>query len=65
MKLKHHIFRITASIVITIAFCWAVAVTNNNLWLLAEVLAFMGLCYLIIKLDEAHEYPDDFEEPKR
>ena len=59
MKTKHHIQRITAAIVLTVAFIWLIVETESWLWLGIWCLVYLFISYLIIRFDQAKEIEDE------
>ena len=63
--LREHLFRTVSSIVLTIGFIFAIIYTEKWIFIWLECMGFALLGGIIIALDAAICYPDDFEEPKR
>jgi len=51
--------------IINIAFCIAIAYTESWLWISAEIVGYLFIAYIVIAIDTAIEYPDEFKNIKR
>lgn len=60
--MKRHLFRIIASVIVFGGFILALAYTESYLWIGLECMGAALLSGIIICIDSAHEYPDEFEE---
>ncbi len=58
MKPIHHIQRIVSALILSASFIWAVISTESWVWIGMECLGYQFLCWVIIKMDESHEYKD-------
>ena len=63
--MKRHLLRCVLSIVLTLAFCVAIAYTESWLLITVEVVFYLFYAYIIIAIDTATEYPDEFKNIKR
>jgi len=59
MKLKHHIFRIISSIVLSGLFIFVLVRTESWLWICVECIGFINIAVVIIAIDKANEINDE------
>jgi len=63
--MKRHLLRCVLSIVTTVGFCIIIVYTESWLWIAIEIAGYLFIAYIIIAIDTATEYPDEFKNIKR
>ena len=63
--MKRHLLRCVLSIVVALSFLAAIVYTESWLWIAIEIAGYLFIAYIIIAIDTAIEYPDEFKNIKR
>lgn len=63
--LKEHLFRVASSLIITAGFTVGIIYTEKWIFIWLECMGYALLAGIVIAIDAAIQYPDDFNEPKR